>query len=294
MAGKEDLWVQSGFDPRHLGDVEKCDLPLRRTLLLSRLTTGQSFKVLERQANVPALFGYDRRGFVAQTVFRYYGLVEQDRNYWRQQPVTQVEMFVDQLLDDTELPSLRRSLAAVETTKKSDLALRGIEDLVTHMRRIPPERTETATSQKARIYMETFRLLLLKLYRGCCALCETREESQLRVSHLAPWAKKPAWRLEPQNAILACRAHDGLIDAGLITLADDYSLIASPFLNLDQNTALLHPIQAASFRAPVGYAPSAECLAYHRAHVFRAPRKKVAAASIKNRAKRSKRSKSKP
>lgn len=63
-----------------------------------------------------------------------------------------------------------------------------------------------------------FRDLMLRIYKGQCALCKTRLQSMLIGAHIMPWAKDRKNRLNPRNGLLLCRTHDGLFESGLIKI----------------------------------------------------------------------------
>jgi hypothetical protein len=261
MATREERWAESGFLPKHMGDVLKCDDTRRRKFLLGRLA-GKGFLEMELEE------GFNRRGFVAHSVFRYYGLTEADVAEWSGQPPEAVEAFVDQLMADDELAKARGLQVALRRGSKAEKK-KARAELAQRLETVSPEETEKVGTQKVRAYHEALRDLVMDVYGECCAFCETREPSQLTVSHLAPWAKKPEWRLNPRNSVLACKAHDSLIDKGLITLDEQFGIVVSPLLDLSKNKALEQIIKMASFRAPEEYGPAPECLAFHREKVFK-------------------------
>jgi putative restriction endonuclease len=73
-------------------------------------------------------------------------------------------------------------------------------------------------------YQDMFRKNLWRIYRGQCALCDTRLKSILVASHIIPWAVDRTNRLNPRNGILLCRSHDGLFEAGVIQVNTDLAV----------------------------------------------------------------------
>lgn len=125
--------------------------------------------------------------------------------------------------------------------------------------------TERPLGQGAiRVGQDALRDLVFRIYGSCCALCETRERSQLITSHIVGWAEDETTRLDPTNAILLCRLHDGLFDKGLIGFTDDMHLIISGHWNANASPALVRALDGLSFRPPVQFAPNPQYLARHR------------------------------
>lgn len=126
--------------------------------------------------------------------------------------------------------------------------------------------TEVDQISKRRIGQAVLRSILLRLYRGRCALCETRQLSLLRASHVKAWSWSTSARerLDPANAILLCVTHDALFDCGLIGFTDNLRLVVSPSLNLAGSPALIPLIEGAYFSLPTRYPPRAHYLAEHR------------------------------
>jgi len=102
-------------------------------------------------------------------------------------------------------------------------------------------------------YQERFRQTLLRLYRGRCALCDTRFPSALIASHIVPWAADRRNRLNPRNGVLLCQTHDAVFEAGLLRIGKDYRIMVG---SLDGNTlgrdlaAYLRDSTAPSLRLP--------------------------------------------
>lgn len=73
-------------------------------------------------------------------------------------------------------------------------------------------------------YQDLFRKMLLKVYGGCCAMCDTRHSDFLVASHIVPWSIDSRNRLNPKNGILLCRIHDAAFEVGVVRIAEDLSI----------------------------------------------------------------------
>lgn len=102
-------------------------------------------------------------------------------------------------------------------------------------------------------YQERFRKILLRLYGGRCALCDTRFPSALIASHIVPWAADRRNRLNPRNGVLLCHTHDAAFEAGLLRIGKDYRVmvgrLAGETLGRDLAAYLRHST-ASSLRLP--------------------------------------------
>jgi hypothetical protein len=102
------------------------------------------------------------------------------------------------------------------------------DDISTHRQEIS---TVPATEQqaiiKARIGQGIFRQRLLELWHGC-AVTGVFLPQVLKASHIKPWRSSTNQeRLDPFNGILLLPQYDSLFDAGLISFADDGSILHS-------------------------------------------------------------------
>lgn len=73
-------------------------------------------------------------------------------------------------------------------------------------------------------YQERFRQILLRLYGGRCALCDTRLVAALVASHIVPWAADRTNRLNPQNGLLLCRTHDAVFESGILRIDRNFEV----------------------------------------------------------------------
>ncbi len=97
-------------------------------------------------------------------------------------------------------------------------------------------------------------------------------ESRLLVaSHIVPWSKDKANRLNPSNGLCLSAIHDRAFDKGLITLSDDLKVVVST--ELKRNTEafvveVLLPLDGKQIELPERFVPQLEFIAWHRNELF--------------------------
>lgn len=122
-----------------------------------------------------------------------------------------------------------------------------------------------------RIKQQFFRRAVLSSYRGRCCMSGVSESRLLLASHIVPWSKDKANRLNPSNGLCLSALHDRAFDRGLITLSDDFTIMVSrQLLESDdefvrQTIVTLHgkPIEC-----PERFMPSTEFIVRHRSEIF--------------------------
>ena len=115
---------------------------------------------------------------------------------------------------------------------------------------------------KARRNQDFFRRMILAAYDGNCALTGIAQPDLLIASHIVGWAEEEQARLDPRNGILLNALHDRAFDKHLITFEDDFSLVLSPKLDLND---LSRPFfKEARLRLPTRFLPDPEYLRRHR------------------------------
>lgn len=118
---------------------------------------------------------------------------------------------------------------------------------------------------KIRINQSQFRNNLLIRYDKCCCLCKISNPKFLLASHIKPWCKSNAKeKLDTNNGLLLCPAHDKLFDGGFITFDDSGKIIISDDIeNTDRK--LLNINDKMKITVTDG---NKEYLRYHREHEF--------------------------
>ena len=122
-----------------------------------------------------------------------------------------------------------------------------------------------------RIKQNFFRRAVLSSYRGRCCMSGLSEPRLLIASHIVPWSKDKANRLNPSNGLCLSAIHDKAFDKGLITLTDDFKIVVSEELKRRKETFVIEvllPLNGRTIEPPERFAPQAEFIAWHRNELF--------------------------
>jgi HNH endonuclease len=126
--------------------------------------------------------------------------------------------------------------------------------------------TTKQTLIEARLGQGQFRTNVAKRWDNRCALTEWAIIELLRASHIKPWSKcSDSDRLNPANGILLAAHIDALFDCGLISFADDGTMIVS--------TEIADELKPFQLPRKLRREPKEEekrFLGYHRRYVFEA------------------------
>ena len=131
------------------------------------------------------------------------------------------------------------------------------------------ETRQVITAQ--RIKQNFFRRAVLSSYRGRCCMSGLSDARLLVASHIVPWSKDKANRLNPSNGLCLSAIHDRAFDKGLITLTDDFKIVISEELKRKNEpfiTEVLLPLNGRTIEPPERFAPQAEFIAWHRSALF--------------------------
>lgn len=127
--------------------------------------------------------------------------------------------------------------------------------------------------RKARQNQAFFRNAIISAYDGRCCVTGIDMEPLLIASHIKPWSESDgAEKLNPQNGLCLNALHDRAFDRGLITLADDFTILVSGQVVKSANGAvqtLLLGYSGKQIRLPDRFVPRVDFLAWHRDNVFR-------------------------
>lgn len=122
-----------------------------------------------------------------------------------------------------------------------------------------------------RIKQSFFRRAVLSSYRGRCCMSGLSDARLLIASHIVPWSKDKANRLNPSNGLCLSAIHDRAFDKGLVTLTDDFKIVVSEELKIQTEPFVkdvLLPLDGRSIELPERFMPSVEFLSRHRTELF--------------------------
>lgn len=141
------------------------------------------------------------------------------------------------------------------------------------VRKVPAGPTEIKATVKIRRGQEYFRQAVLNNFGGQCGVTGLAVRELLIASHILPWGRHEAERLNVRNGLCLSRLHDAAFDIGFITFDDNLRLKLSRGLK----AALPQRAVSENFAAYEGKAlhlpkdavlPDEKFLAVHRVDVF--------------------------
>lgn len=215
--------------------------------LIGRTADAVAMKLVNFASLDPAITSTGRKGLE--------GASKLDREIWE-------EFHADweKLAVETEL--LRRGLdkkAVILDDADEQLAP---EDFTGETRKVVTEQ---------RIKQSFFRRAVLSSYRGRCCMSGLSEARLLVASHIVPWSKDKANRLNPSNGLCLSAIHDRAFDKGLITISDDMRVVVSEELKRNKEAfvvEVLLPLEGRAIELPERFAPQPEFIAWHRNELF--------------------------
>mgnify|MGYP000045858084 CR=1 FL=1 len=122
-----------------------------------------------------------------------------------------------------------------------------------------------------RIKQHFFRRAVLSSYRGRCCMSGLSEPRLLIASHIVPWSKDKANRLNPSNGLCLSALHDKAFDKGMLTLDDDFRVVLAPRIVRSDEPFIrdvLQPLAGKQIGLPERFVPDRSFLATHRELVF--------------------------
>jgi len=146
-----------------------------------------------------------------------------DRNVW-----TEFHSNLNEAVPASE-EALRRLFGARENSELEVLPKQGVRV----RKRIPTGPTEVLVNSKARRGQEYFRDAVLNNFGGRCGITQLAIRDLLVASHILPWGKFPAERLNVRNGLCLSRLHDAAFDCGLIAFDNELRLLLSPRLKTE-------------------------------------------------------------
>lgn len=93
----------------------------------------------------------------------------------------------------------------------------------------------------------------------------------LVASHIIPWGRDKANRLNPRNGLLLSTLHDTAFDVGLITVSADHTVMVSAALKHKPDAftrEVLLPLEGKRIALPERFTPDSAFLAHHREAIF--------------------------
>jgi hypothetical protein len=240
------LYCQLPFGKLHRGNPEIIEL----AKFIGRTPSAVAMKLVNFASLDPAITGTGRRGLSNSSAL--------DREVW------------DEFNADWEA-------LAIESQHLKDALAEHPMAPIEFDSSLGPEETSDYTGETKRVFVEQrikqsfFRRTVLSSYRGRCCMSGVAEPRLLLASHIVPWSKDKANRLNPRNGLCLSAIHDKAFDKGLIALTDDLKIIVSRELKLREETFIkevLLPLDGRAIELPERFLPSLEFVSRHRAEEF--------------------------
>lgn len=215
--------------------------------LIGRTPGAVAMKLSNFASLDPAITSTGRKGLE--------GASNLDREIWD-------EFYSDWEALAIESEMLRRKLDANAQQMDESEELLVPEDFTGEMRKVVTEQ---------RIKQTFFRRAVLSSYRGRCCMSGLSEARLLVASHIVPWSKDKANRLNPSNGLCLSAIHDRAFDKGLITLTDDFKIVVSDELKRKKESFIIEvllPLDGRSIEPPERFTPQPEFITWHRNQLF--------------------------
>jgi predicted restriction endonuclease len=141
----------------------------------------------------------------------------------------------------------------------------------------PPKATPTGPTEGERVVrvryaQDFFRRTVLAAYNMRCCISGIPVPGLLIASHILPWSKYPAQRINPHNGLCLSTLHDAAFDKGLITFDEDNRLVLSKrlkyFLPNDSLRENFVVFEGALLTLPEKFIPDTSFITTHREKIF--------------------------
>lgn len=243
-----NLYCQLPFGKLHSRNAEIIDL----AALIGRTPSAVAMKLVNFASLDPAITDTGRTGLGNASSL--------DREIWDEFHTDWEKLALECALLNRQLRDGHNELVSVpEFEETLDL-----NDFIGETRQVLTEQ---------RIKQGFFRRAILASYRGRCCMSGLSDPRLLIASHIVPWSKDKANRLNPSNGLCLSALHDKAFDQGLIALKDDLTIIVSDQLR-KLNDALINktiiPLQGKLIEMPERFLPDIAFIARHRTDIFQA------------------------
>ena len=241
------LYCQLPFGKLHSRNREIIEL----SKLIGRTPSAVAMKLVNFASLDPAITGTGRKGLGNAS--------DADREIW-------AEFHADWERLATECVALR--IALLDARKEA-----GIPDEQISLGEFEDYTGETkSTLIERRLNQSFFRRSVLSSYQGRCCMSGLAEPRLLLASHIVPWSKDKANRLNPRNGLCLSALHDRAFDSGLITLDDNFQIRVAGILRHRANMVPLREalltLKGRQIDLPERFMPDKQFLVRHREEIF--------------------------
>jgi predicted restriction endonuclease len=124
---------------------------------------------------------------------------------------------------------------------------------------------------ETRLKQSFFRQAVLSGYKGQCCMTGLADQRLLIASHIVPWSKDKANRLNPSNGLCLSSLHDKAFDKGLITVLPDGRIKVSKHIEGAKKEfceAAIISLEGKEIALPDKFLPDRQFLSYHNKNIF--------------------------
>jgi putative restriction endonuclease len=138
---------------------------------------------------------------------------------------------------------------------------------------LPKEGKERESIVKVRVNQSFFRKAVLAAYNYQCCITGLEIPELLNASHIIPWSKDEANRVNPRNGLCLNAIHDRAFDRGLLTITPEFTVkISRSVKQKNVSNAVqdfLMRYDGWEINKPARFLPDSKFLKYHNRNVFR-------------------------
>ena len=137
---------------------------------------------------------------------------------------------------------------------------------------LPKAGKERETIVKVRVNQSFFRKTVLAAYDFKCCITGLDIPELLNASHIIPWSKDEANRINPKNGLCLNAIHDRAFDRGLLTITPEFTIKVSKSLKKIKGEGVqvfLLRYDGVAITLPSRFVPDVKFLKYHNKNVFR-------------------------
>jgi putative restriction endonuclease len=139
---------------------------------------------------------------------------------------------------------------------------------------LPKAGKEREAVIRVRVNQSFFRKAVLAPYNFQCCITGLEIPELLNASHIIPWSKDEANRVNPRNGLCLNAIHDRAFDRGLLTITPEFTVkISKAVKQVNVSSAVqdfLLRYDGLTINKPARFLPDPKFLKYHNKNVFRA------------------------
>jgi putative restriction endonuclease len=137
---------------------------------------------------------------------------------------------------------------------------------------LPEAGKERASIVKVRVNQSFFRKAVLAAYNYQCCITGLEIPELLNASHIIPWSKDEANRVNPRNGLCLNAIHDRAFDRGLLTITPEFTVKISKSVKQEKNSNVVQDFllryDGLEIHKPARFIPDPKFLKYHNRNVF--------------------------